>query len=135
VALLPGELRVYRRDGRLLAESALPAASRARTMAVHPGGRQVAVALTRRDVSSVLSLRLDRADAAPRQLFTGSGTLRDLAWSPNGRRLLVGWPEANQWLLVGGKRPRAFAGVSRQFDPGGTGAGFPRLSGWCCARG
>jgi hypothetical protein len=132
--LLPGSLRVYGRGGRLLAERRLPAAARARAMAVHPAGRRVAVAVKRRDVSSVLSLRLDRTGAAPRELFTGSGTFGDLAWSPNGRRLLVGWAEANQWLLVGGKRPRAFAGVSRQLDPAGTGAGFPRLSGWCCPR-
>ena len=134
VALFDGSLRVYGREGTLLAELRLPAGARARTMAVHPAGRRVAVAVKRREVSSVLSLRLDRAGAAPRQLFTGSGTFSDLAWSPNGRRLLVGWPEANQWLLVGGKRPRAFARVSRQFDPGASGAGFPRLAGWCCPR-
>ena len=133
VALLPRSLRVYGRNGRLLGERRLPA-GRARALAVHPAGRRAAVAVTRRDVSSVLSLRLDRPGAAPRQLFTGSGTFSGLAWSPNGRRLLVGWPEANQWLLVGGKRPRAFAGVSRQLDPGATGAGFPRPSGWCCPR-
>ena len=132
VVLLRGSLRVYGRDGRLLGERVLPAGGRARALAVHPAGRRAAVAVTRHDVSSVLSLRLDRAGAGPRQLFTGSGTFSDLAWSPNGRRLLVGWPEANQWLLVGGRRPRAFAGVSRQLDPGATGAGFPRLSGWCC---
>jgi hypothetical protein len=132
--LLPGSLRVYGRDGGLLGERRLPAGGRARALAVHPAGRRAAVAVTRRDVSSVVSLRLDRPGGAPRQLFTGSGTFSGLAWSPNGRRLLVGWPEANQWLLVGGKRPRAFAGVSRQLDPGATGAGFPRLSGWCCPR-
>jgi hypothetical protein len=135
VALLPRALRVYRRDGSLLAEHPLPAGARARTMAVHPRDAKAAVALTRRDVSSVLSLRLGRAGRPPRELFTGPGSFSDLEWAPNGRRLLVGWPEANQWLLVGGKRPRAFARVSRQLDPGATGAGFPRLSGWCCARG
>jgi hypothetical protein len=135
VALQPHALRVYRRDGSLLARRPLPAGARARTMVVHPGGSRAAVAVSRRDVSSVLSLRLVRDAGPARELFTGPGAFSDLAWSPNGRRLLVGWPQANQWLLVGGKRPRAFARVSRQLDPGATGAGFPRLSGWCCARG
>jgi hypothetical protein len=134
VALLPRELRVYGRDGRLLAERRLPAGSRALTMAVHPGGGRAAVALTRSKVSSVLSFRLRGAAGRQRELFTGSGTFSDLAWSPGGQRLLVGWPEANQWLLVGARRPRAFAGVSRQLDPAASGAGFPRLAGWCCPR-
>jgi hypothetical protein len=134
VALLPRALRVYRRDGSLLAERRLPAGARARTMALRPGGEHAAVTVRRREVSSVLSLRLGPAAAPPRELFTGPGSFSDLAWSPQGRRLLVGWPEANQWLLVGGKRPRAFARVSRQFDPGASGASFPRLAGWCCSR-
>jgi hypothetical protein len=133
VALLPTALRVYRRDGSLLAEHALPAGARARTMAVHPGGERAAVTVRRREVSSVLSLRLRRA-GPPHELFTGPGSFSDLAWAPEGRRLLVAWPEANQWLLVGGERPRAFARVSRQFDPGASGTGFPRLAGWCCSR-
>ena len=72
-----------------------------------------------------MSVRLGAAPGRPVPMFTGSGTLRELAWSPNGRRLLVGWPEANQWLLVGEGRPRAFAGMSRQLDPGANGCGFP----------
>ena len=134
VALLPRALRIYRRDGSLVARHPLPAGARARTMAIHPRGQRVALVVSRRNVSSVLSLRLGRDAGPARELFTGPGSFSDLAWSPNGRRLLVGWPEANQWLLVGGKRPRAFARVSRQLDPGATGAGFPRLSGWCCPR-
>jgi hypothetical protein len=134
VALLPTALRIYRRDGSLLAERRLPAGTRARTMAVHPGGERAAVTVRRPEVSSVLSLRLVRGLGPPRELFTGPGTFSDLAWSPGGRRLLLGWPEANQWLLVGGQRPRAFARVSRQFDPGASGARFPRLAGWCCRR-
>ena len=35
-----------------------------------------------------------------RPVFTTTGTLRSLAWSPNGRRLLVRWAEADQWLLL-----------------------------------
>ncbi len=133
-ALTRDALLVYSRDGRLLARRDLPAGTRALAVAPHPRSRRAAFSFVRRGVSSVVSVRLGAAPGRPVPMFTGSGTLRELAWSPNGRRLLVGWPEANQWLLVGEGRPRAFAGMSRQLDPGGTGAGFPRLSGWCCYR-
>ncbi len=131
-ALTRDALLVYSRDGTLLARRDLPAGTRALAVAPHPRGHRAAFSFSRRGVSSVVSLRLEAEPGRPRPMFTGSGTLRDLAWSPNGRRLLVGWPEANQWLLIAGGRARAFAGVSRQLDPGATGAGFPRLSGWCC---
>jgi hypothetical protein len=131
-ALTRDALLVYARDGRLLARRDLPPGTRALAVAPQPGGRRAALSFSRRGVSRVVSLRLDAAAGRVVPMFTGSGTLRELAWSPNGGRLLVGWPEANQWLLIGAGRPRAFAGMSRQLDPGGTGAGFPRLAGWCC---
>ena len=129
-ALTPRGLFVLARDGGLVARRGLPAGARALAMALHPRVRRAAVAYVRNGVSSVISTTL--ALGPSRDLFTGSGTFRELAWSPNGRRLLIGWPEANQWLLIGDGRPRAFAGMSRQLDPGATGAGFPRISGWCC---
>jgi hypothetical protein len=131
-ALTRDALLVYARDGRLLRRRDLPPGTRALAVAPQPGGRRAALSFSRRGVSRVVSLRLDAAAGHVVPMFTGSGTMRELAWSPNGRRLLVGWPEANQWLLLGAGRPRAFAGMSRQLDPGGTGAGFPRLAGWCC---
>lgn len=125
---------VYGPDGRLIARreltktGAMPVA-----MAVHPGGRRAALALSRPGSATVLTVPLAR-DADPRRvLFRGPGRFTGLAWSPDGRRLLVSWPDAGQWLLLGGRRPpTAFARVARQLDPGGTGAGFPRLAGWCC---
>jgi hypothetical protein len=134
LAMTRGALLVYSRDGALLARRDLPAGARALAVAPHPSGRRASLSFSRRGVSSVVSVRLGAVGRRPAPIFTGSGTFRELAWSPGGRRLLVGWPEANQWLLIGGGRPRAFAGMSRQLDPGGTGAGFPRIVGWCCPR-
>jgi hypothetical protein len=131
-AMTRNALLVYSREGTLLTRRDLPAGTRALAVAPHPRGQRVAFSFSRRGVSSVVSLRLDAASGRMRPMFTGSGSFRELAWSPSGRRLLVGWPEANQWLLIGADRPRAFAGVSRQLDPAASGAGFPRLSGWCC---
>jgi hypothetical protein len=72
----------------------------------------------------------------PRQLLNVPGSLGQVAWSPDGRRLLVAWPVANQWLFlpIGKGQGRAVANVSRAFAPGGRAASFPRVEGWCCRR-
>ncbi|MBA3384426.1 MAG: PD40 domain-containing protein [Actinobacteria bacterium] len=61
--------------------------------------------------------------------FSGTGTFADPTWSPDGRWVLVSWPNADQWLFVraaGPRRVRAVANVSRQFDS----AAPPRIAGW-----
>jgi hypothetical protein len=75
--------------------------------------------------------RVSRAGTG-RELFFGAGTFDGLAWSPNGRWLLVAWHDADQWVFVrAGQTPRidAVSNVSAQFD-----GSFPRIEGWCCAR-
>jgi hypothetical protein len=65
-------------------------------------------------------------------LFRGGGSLQDLAWSPDSRWLLVGWPTADQWLLLpasGQGRIVAVSNVSAQLRS----TSFPRIEGWCCA--
>jgi hypothetical protein len=72
----------------------------------------------------------------PRSLLTVPYSLGEVAWAPDGRRLLVAWPGANQWLFlpVGRGKPRAVANISRAFSPGERAASFPRVEGWCCVR-
>lgn len=62
------------------------------------------------------------------------GSLGQVEWSPDGRRLLIAWPGANQWLFLplSGGRGRAIADMSRAFAPGGQATSFPRVEGWCC---
>jgi hypothetical protein len=71
------------------------------------------------------------------QLQSGDGHLEDLVFSPDGRRLLVGWPEANQLLFLPIGDARGIAAVNdvrREFDPGSVGAvEFPRFVAWCCS--
>lgn len=94
----------------------------ARSIAVHPSGKRVAVVVGRR----VLGLRL--ADGTARQLFQGN--VNGIAWSQDGRHLLLGWRDARQWLLLGpGGHIRALHGVSGELGESG---GFPRVAGWCC---
>jgi hypothetical protein len=69
-----------------------------------------------------------------RSLLRVPGSLGQVEWSPDGRRLLVAWPGADQWLflpLAHGKG-RAVADISRAFAPGGRATSFPRVEGWCC---
>jgi dipeptidyl aminopeptidase/acylaminoacyl peptidase len=139
VALAPGYVWVLDAALRDRARTAMPAGTTAQAMAVHPGGRSVAV--IRRAPggrSEVVSIPLG-GPGSERTLFAGQGSFSDLAWSPDGRWLLVAWREADQWLFIRSNRVRridAVRDIRRQFDPGGEDAGgFPRLGGWCCAPG
>jgi hypothetical protein len=75
-------------------------------------------------------------EAKPRRLLTVPGSLGEIAWSPDGRKLLVTWPAVNQWLFLplGRGRESAVANISHAFAPGGRAASFPRVDGWCCRR-
>jgi hypothetical protein len=77
----------------------------------------------------VLALSADRLGTTPRRLFRVTGRIGQIAWSPNGRWLLVTWPDADQFLFVHGRRIHAVSGITRQFG----GGSFPTLGGWCCS--
>jgi len=66
-----------------------------------------------------------------RARFQGTGLVDGLAWSPDGRWLLVAWRTADQWVFVrvgGAPRLRAVASISAQFRS----SSYPRVGGWCC---
>jgi WD40-like Beta Propeller Repeat len=128
-ALFERSLHVYDRAGRRLAVRELPGAGRAVALALHPSGRRAAVTVAGRAGARVLAIPL-ASERAARLLSGGPGRVEGAAWSPDGRRLVVAWREADQWLLLGpGRRVRAMSGVTAEF---GNGAGFPRVAGWCC---
>lgn len=81
---------------------------------------------------------IDRRSGELRRLFRTPGHLGEIVWSPDAQRLLISWPQADQWLFVPvagrARAPRAVAGIARTFAPGGHDSGlFPRVAGWCCA--
>jgi hypothetical protein len=123
-ALSARALTVLDARGRVLRTIPLPGP--ARELALLPSGRHAAVVVGTR----VLDVPLGAA-GAPRQLFQGD--VAGLAWSRDGRRLLLAWRDADQWLLLGpgGRVRRALHGVSAEL---GAAGGFPRVAGWCCTR-
>ncbi|HWN21902.1 MAG TPA: hypothetical protein VNP93_07995 [Gaiellaceae bacterium] len=126
-------LRIHAADGSLrldlLGREAAPIAH----AAFGPGGSSLAFVQTAGGQSHLWVIpRLAPDASAARRVFGGAGTFDGLAWSPNGRWLLVAWHDADQWVFVrAGQTPRiaAVSNVSAQFD-----GAFPRIEGWCCER-
>jgi dipeptidyl aminopeptidase/acylaminoacyl peptidase len=107
----------------------LPHGTRVGAAAWAPRGNRIALAL--RD-GTATSVYVTPAPLVPRRpVFTTTGTLRSLAWSPDGRRLLVRWADADQWLLLSpsaaNARITAIGSISRRFGAP------PTVQGWCCA--
>jgi hypothetical protein len=102
-----------------------------------PKGHRVAVI---RRLGPRSQLLVVDADTLRRQrvVFSGLGRFSDVAWSPGGRWLLLGWPSADQWLFIRStdvSKIKAVSSLAAQFNPGGTTMGrFPTIEGWCCTR-
>lgn len=120
----------------------LPAGATIRAAALSPDGATIAVLLRlgaggERPHDEVVLI--DRRRNSLRRLLGVPGRLSDLAWSPDGSRLLVPWRDADQWLLIptkGRGRVRAIDGIAAEFAPGDPSArSFPRIEGWCCRAG
>jgi hypothetical protein len=95
-----------------------------------PVGNRIAVVRRRGPVGELALLEGGRE----RLRFAGSGRLGDVTWSPDGKWLLVPWPDADQFLFfpvsTGGEL-QAAPGVAREFDPRAPGSpGTPRPVGW-----
>lgn len=121
-------------------EIALPAPASIRDTALSPNGDTVAVLLALHSAGppSSLVLLVDTHGSAQSGLLSTPGRLSEIAWSPDGSRLLVAWPDADQWLFIpveGQGRVRAIGKIASQFAPGDPAAAFPRIAGWCCPSG
>ena len=99
--------------------------------AFRPGSHAVAYAHEIRGRTQAL------VDGEPGGLvFSGPGRIDELAWSPDGRWLLLGWRAADQWLFVrpGARSVDAASDISGQFrsadvpDRSRAGAAPPRRS-------
>lgn len=121
----PHQTRVYNANGRVVAQDDPSDATADADASFIPGTHRVAAIRVHGTQSDVFLFRSGRL------LFTGTGVFGRLAWSPNGRWLLVTWPTANQWVFVR-NRPGKIVGASRISAQFG---GFPRVASWCCHAG
>jgi len=113
---------------------ALDGSAPARAGALSPDGRELA--LVRGGAGDAVLYDLNTRRPPPTLLFPGAG-LGQLAWSPNGRWLLLTWPAADQWIFLRttlgrGRRLLAVSRIAEQFAPGRRPLGYPGLDGWCC---
>jgi hypothetical protein len=112
---------------------ALPGGAPAIDGALSPDGHALALVLGASS-SEVVVENPDIPNPAPRRVLAGAG-LGQLAWSPDGRWLVVSWPAADQWVfvqVVGTPRIAAVSRIAQQFSSGIKGQRFPQLDGWCC---
>lgn len=96
--------------------------------AFRPGTHQLAVSVRLPGRSEIRTVDVDRPGRS-RLLFAGPGDFGDVAWSPDGRWLLVAWPTANQWLFVHRRTVRAVANIEQQFARSGS---LEFANRWCC---
>ena len=117
----------------------LPADAAVRAAAFAPNRHTVAALLERHAGTNeprTEAVLIDADGGPPHRLFAVSGHLGQLTWSPDGSRLLIAWPTADQWLFLpanGRGHLRAIGNVSSVFSPGLRGqAPFPQIESWCC---
>lgn len=123
LVLSPQALKVYDARGRVVDRNDPAEGWPDVDAAFQPGTNRVAIARVHGSQSTVFGWRT---------LFNGFGEFREIAWSPDGRWLLVTWPTADQWVFVRvgpGRHIRAVSNVSEHFRS----RSFPRVEGWCCA--
>jgi DNA-binding beta-propeller fold protein YncE len=142
LALAADEAVLFDTQGKSLGRFPLSSGVRAQTAAFARSSRSFALATysSGAGTSEVTLVRLRAGTRSKRRVFAGTGRLSDLAWSPDGRWLALGWPTADQWLFIRSparqaRAPRlqAVANITRQFSPGVAGpTTFPRMRGWCC---
>ncbi|HEY7207528.1 MAG TPA: hypothetical protein VH416_04740 [Gaiellaceae bacterium] len=133
LVVAPHRLRVYDARGRIVRSAQAPYDTRLVAAAFRPGSHAVVELRRGENASSAVLLGSDRT------LFEGPGRISGLAWSPNGRWLLLAWRSADQWLFVRVVPARrtvlAFGAIATAFNPADRGpAGDPTLAGWCCSR-
>jgi dipeptidyl aminopeptidase/acylaminoacyl peptidase len=134
IAVVDERDRVVRRlafPGREIVAAAF--APRGHTLAVHLRDTSRGY-LGWRSILRVLDV--DRPERA-RSVFSSQGDFGELAWSPDGRWMLVSWRTADQWLFVERSTGRVVAvpGISSRFPrPDGGRPLLHTSNRWCCVR-
>lgn len=113
-----------------------------RTIAAFPKRNILPAAFVRRshsvalannaDGSSTVSIYSGQRYDRRRIVFSGAGLFAELAWSPDGRWLLIDWRTADQWVFIQSAAVRRIAvrNIGNTFDSGPE--HYATLAGWCC---
>jgi hypothetical protein len=115
----------------------LPSGAVVNDAALAPQRSVVAVSVTYwRKHGTYSEVLVFRPGRSPQTLLSVPGSLWQVEWSPDGERLLVAWPGANQWLFLplGRGKGHAIANISRAISPDARPHSFPEIEGWCCRR-
>jgi dipeptidyl aminopeptidase/acylaminoacyl peptidase len=137
LVLAPRRLSLYDGGGHLVAVRDVPAGADAGHAVWAPRGHLIALVRTSRITHRSEVVVLDALRGLRERLLpAGPGRFGAPAWSPDGRWLLLPWPEADQWLFLrptGARRVIAVANIARQFASGAGRHAFPRSVTWCCS--
>jgi hypothetical protein len=121
---------VFGADQRVVATAAQAKRPAPDFAALSPDGRSLSIL-----AGGVVTVqRLTSHAGRPQRVFSGDG-VSQLAWSPDGRWLLLSWPAADQWIFVrpgGHPRIAADSRISEQLAAPAGPHLFPQLNGWCC---
>jgi hypothetical protein len=88
--------------------------------------------------SDLLLQQAEREPGEARFLYSAPGDFGTLSISPNGKWLLVGWVNADQWLFLRLKAAKVISvsGIAQQFGAGQRvgplSKAFPASVSWCC---
>jgi hypothetical protein len=118
VAIGPHAVAIFARRGPQLQRIGI--AGRITSAAVSPDGRRIALVELRNGTSTV--------DVDGRTVFTGAGTIPGVAWSPDGRWLLLDWSGADEWVFLRPPAKKLIAVSNIRASLGMSTA----LAGWCC---
>jgi hypothetical protein len=89
-------------------------------------------------LSNLVLLQAETDPGEARVLYSSPGDFGTLAVSPNGKWLLVGWVNADQWLFLrlSAAKVQAVSNIVEQFGGAGLGVplskAFPESVSWCC---
>lgn len=133
------------RDGSPRQELRQPRRTSVAALDASPDGRRLAFVRNDpvRGSSELVLARLGDGGVRSRAVFSATGAFQfgEVLFSPDGKRLLLTWPELDQWLFIRpdenekqlGSVQQAVGDIAAQFDPGSAGPSRgPIVEGWCC---
>jgi hypothetical protein len=126
----PSSITVFGQSGKQVLRPLGPGAAAVVDAAFMPGRHALAF-VQHAPGRSVLWFdpRLLPEVTAARRVFAGAGRFNRIAWSPDGRWIVLSWASADQWLFIRSAAVRKVIPVSGITDAFGP-AAVP--AGWCC---